>query len=102
MKYVKLFVGFLVAGIAFILVSFYIRTLKFAGIYNCPPSPALLASDVRFWLTPCYIGQTALLLFWVGVALLIVALIIGLYGYFSGRKNAKPARVETQPAQVDC
>ena len=36
-------------------------------------------------------------MFRVGVAFLVVALIIGLYGYFSNRKNVKPA--EPNPVQ---
>ena len=92
MKYVKLFVGFLAAGIACILGSFYIRTLN-VGVVWCPIN-ARLPSDIALWLTPCYIGQTAVLLFWVGVAFLIVALVIGLYGYFSDRKNVKLAKIE--------
>jgi hypothetical protein len=99
MKYPKLFVGFLTAGITCILASFYLRTIKFEGVYNCPALTGQLPTNIRLWLTPCYIGETANLLFQVGVALLIVALIIGLYGYFSDRKNAKPAKLEPNQTQ---
>jgi len=101
MKYVALFVGFLAAGITFILAGFYLRylrTIQF-GAGSCPASPNL-PSDITLWLTSCYINQLALLLFWVGVAFLIAALIIGLYGYLSGRKNAKLAKIEPNPTQV--
>ncbi|MGA2876426.1 MAG: hypothetical protein ABSE82_12910 [Nitrososphaerales archaeon] len=98
MKYAKLFVGFLTAGIAFILTNFYLRTIRF-GAGSCP-AYSNLPSDITLWLTRCYINQTAILMFWVGVALVIVAFIIGLYGYFSSRKNV-PAKLEPQPAQVD-
>ena len=96
MKYVKLFVGFLAAGIACILGSFYVRTIEIAGLtYSCPrDSTGQLPTNIGSWLTPCYIGETALLMIRVGVALLIVALIIGLYGYFSDRKNVKLAKIE--------
>ncbi len=103
MKYVKLFVGFLTAGIAFILASFYIRTIEISVLtYSCPrDSTGQLPTNIGLWLTPCYIGETALLLIWVGVALFIVALVIGLYGYFSSRKNVLRAKIEPQPAQVN-
>ncbi|MHB8700918.1 MAG: hypothetical protein ACYC7D_07870 [Nitrososphaerales archaeon] len=100
MKYVKLFVGFLIAGIVCILASFYIRTIKFEGGYACAALTGQLPTNIRLWLSACYHFLTALLLFRVGVALLIVALIIGLYGYFSDRKNV-PAKLEPQPAQVN-
>ncbi|HVB11916.1 MAG TPA: hypothetical protein VNE86_02190 [Nitrososphaerales archaeon] len=98
MKYVKLFVGFLAAGIAFILAGFYIRTLPVNAFdpnfcYQCGLTPNTPNLHLTFDVGTLVIG--------IGVALLIVALVIGLYGYFSDRKNAKMAKIEPNPAQVN-
>lgn len=97
MRFKKLFLGFLASGIAFILVGFYILTLKFVGVYNCPLLPAFQI-DVRSWFTACDHTQAGFQLIWVGIALLMVALIIGLYGYLSDRKNVKTAKLEPETA----
>jgi len=103
MKYAKLFVGSLAAGIAFILAGFYIRALD---VGSCP----LDTSPTRVgYITTCYhtfpntnvfISPTGTLVIGVGVALLIAALVIGLSGRFSSRKNV-PTKLEPQPAQVN-
>ena len=93
MKYVKLFVGFLAAGIAFILAGLYI-SLRDIGDSTCRGSCSPITS-------PAISTIVGGLLAWSGIALLIVAVIIGLYGYFCNRKNVKPAKLEPKPAQVD-
>jgi len=101
MKYVKLFVGFLSAGIAFILAGFYFRTLV-VGSRSCPATP--IPSNISLMLQSCYVFWTGTLLIWVGVALLITALGIGLYGHFKSKRNVPPAntsKLEPQAAQVN-
>jgi len=92
MKYVKLFLGFLLAGIAFLLTGIYVNS-KAIGDGNClgGACPGIPVSTVP---TISVGGILAL----SGIALLIVALVIGLYGYFSSRKNA--IRVNSNPRQI--
>jgi hypothetical protein len=86
MRFKRLFLGFLVSGIAFILLGLYLGTIHFAGSYACQ-IPELQLDNIQYWLTPCLIGRTSLLFIRIGISLLVVALIIGLTGYFSGKRR---------------
>ena len=95
MKYAKLFLCFLIAGIAVLLTGIYINSSAI-GDGNClggacPGIPVSTVPSISVG------GLLAL----SGTALIIVALVVGLYGYFSDSKNAKPAKLEPQPAQVN-
>lgn len=44
---------------------------------------------------------TSLLVVWIGIALLMGAPLIGLFGHFGARNNVLPAKLEIQPAQIN-
>jgi len=100
MKYVKPFIGFLVAGIAFILAGFYIRTLDTGMCEMIPTGSKITTCYHTFQNSNIYIYPTGTLVIEFGLAILIAAFITGLYGYFSDRKNVKPAKIEPKPAQA--
>lgn len=92
MKNVNVVVGFVAAGISLILAGFYISALNVASDTCRGACPGMDGPPV---------ASTILLVVWIGIALLIGAPAVGLFGHLNGKKDVPPAnthKLEPRPA----